>query len=284
MHFFYLDESGCNGRDLSNIEQPIFVLGGIVLRDEGWNKTHSDFLSIIQDYFGGTIPENFEFHTQDLFSPNGTRYFYGHSREKRNELIHLLLDLIITRKHHFLHFAIDKAKLNSYNTETVRYKDYLDLKVPYLVAYDYFITICENYTKNSLGSSARALIIIDEKDIFSQEIERITHFRRFGAPQTKRVKWVAEFSYAVNSSKNTMIQLSDLLLFLTKKYLEIENGYRNNYPVEVKNTFRDFYRKMHSRIISKSLTLENNRNSTTYDTFLTEIFSKPTSRWNSKAY
>jgi hypothetical protein len=284
MHFFYLDESGCNGRDLTNPQQPIFVIGGIVLRDEGWNKTHSDFLFILQKYFGGSLPDNFEFHTQDLFSPNGTGHFDGHTRAKRNELIHSLLDLIITRKHHFLHFAIDKNKLNNFNTETVINKEYYDLKVPYLIAYDYFITICENYTKNSLGSSARALIILDEKDIFSEEIESITYYRRFEAPPTKRVKWISEFSYAVNSEKNTMIQLSDLLLFLTKKYLEIENGYRNNYPIDVKNTFREFYRKVYNRKIYKSLILEGNRNTKTYDTFLKEIFSKPSTRWNSKNY
>lgn len=284
MHFFYLDESGCNGRDLRNPEQPIFVIGGIVLRDEAWNKTHSDFLLIIQNYFDGVIPDNFEFHTQDLFSPNGTGHFAGHTRERRNELIHSLLDLITTRKHQYLHFAIDKSKLNNFNTATVRNKENIDLKVPYLIAYDYFITICESYTRNVLGSSARALIILDEKDIFSNEIESITHYRRFEAPVTKRVKWIAEFSYAVNSRKNTMIQLSDLLLYLTKKYLEIENGYRDAYPPQVKDTFREFYRKIHSRVIYKSLILDGNKNSQTYDAFLTNIFSKPSARWNSKIY
>lgn len=284
MHFFYLDESGCNGRDLTNQEQPIFVIGGIVLRDEAWNKTHTDFLLIIQNYFDGTIPDNFEFHTQDLFSPNGTGHFNGHTREQRNALIHSLLDLIIARKHQFLHFAIDKNNLNGFDTITVRNKDYFDLKVPYLIAYDYFITICENYTRNSLGSSARALIILDEKDLFSDEIESITHYRRFEAPTTKRVKWIAEFSYAVDSKKNTMIQLSDLLLFLTKKYLEIENGYRDIYPSHVKDTFREFYRKIHNRTLYKNLVLEGNRNSQTYDTFLTDIFSKPSARWNSRRY
>lgn len=284
MHFFYLDESGCNGRDLTNTEQPIFVIGGIVLRDEAWNKTHSEFLSIIQNYFGGTIPNNFEFHTQDLFSPNGNGHFAGHTRDKRNALIHSLLDLIIKRKHQFLHFAIDKRKLDSYDTSTVINKDYFDLKVPYLISYDYFITICESYTRNSLGSSARALIILDEKDMFIDEIESTTNYRRFEAPTTKRVKWIAEFSYAVNSKKNTMIQLSDLLLFLTKKYLEIENGYREAYPSQVKDTFREFYRKVHNRTIYKGLIIEGNRNSQSYDQFLTDIFSKPSARWKSRKY
>ncbi|MEI6639470.1 MAG: DUF3800 domain-containing protein [Chlorobium sp.] len=35
MHFYYLDEVGCTGEDLNNPEQPIFVLGGLSIRDEG---------------------------------------------------------------------------------------------------------------------------------------------------------------------------------------------------------------------------------------------------------
>ena len=48
MHFYYIDETGCNGCDLRQVEQPIFVSGGIILRDEGWNKTHIDYQNIIQ--------------------------------------------------------------------------------------------------------------------------------------------------------------------------------------------------------------------------------------------
>ncbi len=38
MHFYYLDEAGCTGEDLNNPEQPIFVLGGLNVRDEGNNQ------------------------------------------------------------------------------------------------------------------------------------------------------------------------------------------------------------------------------------------------------
>jgi hypothetical protein len=39
MHFFYLDETGDTGTDLKNAEQPIFVLGGVTVRDKGWRMT-----------------------------------------------------------------------------------------------------------------------------------------------------------------------------------------------------------------------------------------------------
>ena len=35
MHFFYVDEAGCTGDNLQNADQPIFVIGGVSIRDEG---------------------------------------------------------------------------------------------------------------------------------------------------------------------------------------------------------------------------------------------------------
>ena len=49
MHFYYLDESGCTGRDLQNKEQPIFVLGGLSVRDKGWNVTQEKLAQIIDN-------------------------------------------------------------------------------------------------------------------------------------------------------------------------------------------------------------------------------------------
>ncbi|MGQ1890440.1 DUF3800 domain-containing protein [Thermophagus sp. OGC60D27] len=284
MHFFYIDETGCDGRSLTNRQEPIFVLGGLILRDEGWNKTHIEFEKIITRYFNGTIPDHFEFHTQDLFSPNGSGFFEGHTRENRNRLINQILDLVATRKHQYYYFAVDKAKLNAYETNQVREREYFDLKTPYLIAYDYLITSYEKYTKEKLGKSARAMVIIDEKDAFIEEIEAVTRFRRFNGAVGKRTKWIVEFSFAVDSEKNTMIQISDLLLFLTRKYLEIENGYKETLNSEIKNIFRDFYRKVNARLIYKKVQEESGRNSSYYNDFIKEISSTPSARWNSKTY
>ena len=284
MHFYYIDETGCNGRDLTQEQQPIFVLGGLILRDEGWNKTHIEFQKIISAYFENAVPEHFEFHTQDLFSNNGTGHFQGHSRARRNQLINNILDLVISRKHHYYYFGIDKTKLNAYDTAQVRDRDYVELKTPYLIAYDYLITAYEKYTKEKLGRSARAMVILDEKDTFIREIEAITRFRRFENAIGKRVKWIVEFSFPVDSEKNTMIQISDLLLYLTRKYLEIENGYKDDYSADVKNIFRDFYRKVNARLIYKRIQTETGRNSDYYNNFIQDICSLPTARWNSKTY
>lgn len=284
MHFYYIDETGCNGRDLTQTQQPIFVLGGIILRDEGWNKTHQEFEKIISNYFEGGIPADFELHTQHLFSNTGTGFFSGHSREKRNDLINSLLDLITSRKHHAAYVAIDKAKLNAYDSTTVREREYFDLKTPYLISYDYLISIYEKYTKEKLGRSARALVVLDEKDSLIEEIETITSHRRFNPVKSKRVKWIVEFSHPVDSEKNTMIQLSDLTIFIIRKFLEIESGYKESYSAEIKDIYRAFYAKIHDRLIYKKIVLESGRNSQYYNDFLKGVTALPSVRWKSKSY
>ena len=44
MHFFYMDETGCTGADLSGTEQPIFVIGGIDVTDEQWRDAWPDIV------------------------------------------------------------------------------------------------------------------------------------------------------------------------------------------------------------------------------------------------
>ena len=111
MHFFYLDESGDTGANLADPNQPIFVIGGISVRDEGWNTTQEYLAQIVSDYFGGNIPNSFELHSKELLSPNGDGPFAGHEMQPRCELALRLLGLLTERAHGVHYLAIDKQSL-----------------------------------------------------------------------------------------------------------------------------------------------------------------------------
>jgi hypothetical protein len=97
MHFFYLDETGCTGGDLTNAERPIFVIGGISVTDEGWRTTSDRFLDALENFFGRKLPDRFELHATDLV--NGQGHFAALSRERRHAFAHTLLVAIAERKH-----------------------------------------------------------------------------------------------------------------------------------------------------------------------------------------
>lgn len=284
MHFFYFDESGCNGRDLDNPESPIFVLGCLIVSDEKWNSTNQAFTEAISDYFGD-VPDNFELHAEQLFSPNGDGFFEDHDRARRNNLAIQLLDLLREKSHHTAFFAIDKSRLRDNLPVDLDVREYLDFSAPYLISFDYMLNIAEWYPKARLGASARAMIILDEKDEFRDEIKSIVRTQKYGGPKVRRLTRVVEFSYPISSHSNPMVQLADLICYLIKKYLEIENGYRDYYPPDVKRIYRDFYSRIDDRLIRKIiLQYDTRRIAASYYRFIGEISSRPTSRWKTREY
>ena len=279
MHFYYLDEAGCTGEDLNNNQQPIFVLGGLSVRDEGWNITQDDFASLVSNYFDGTAPAGFELHAEELLSPNGAGPFLNHARERRNQLAKDALSLLNTRRHDVHLFGIDKRKLAK---ECCAVKVNYNSKTPYLLAYDYLLTHINWFVKEKLGRSARGLLIIDTKDQFHQDIETITRFRRFEDTSAHRIKWIVEFSYPVDSKKNTMVQLSDLVVFCTKKFLEVESGYRDDYSDKAKRFFAECYEIIDGRNQKKTLVHRTGRNMEKLNNYLRAVQAKPVGRWKRK--
>jgi len=284
MHFFYIDEAGCNLRDLAHPESPIFVLGGLVVKDKGWNKTHIEYEKIISSYFNGVVPEDFELHSHQLLSPNGEGSFYNHPRERRNKLAHDVLKLMENRGHHYCLLPIEKSLLNRFDIKNIRNKDYLELKTPYLLCYDNMIDIIESFIKNERGQSARAMVIIDEKEAIKTEIEKLTKFRRFHPKASKRIKWISEFSYPIDSKKNPMIQISDLACFIAKKFYGIERNYHERYSSEAKTFYRDTYLLIHDRLIRSGFMKDGGRYSKYYNDFMETIIPKLSNGWKRKLY
>ena len=276
MHFYYLDEAGCTGQDLESQEQPIFLLGGVSVRDEGWDATQERLTEIVSDYFEGTVPADFELHANELLAPNGGGPFAGHDRNRRNELAKSVLRILDERRHDVHVVGVDKAEVRA-NTCDVTLP--FDPKVPFLVAYDYMITYINWFVKERLGQSARGLIILDAKPEFSAEVEAITHNRRFEGPAAHRVKWIAEFSYPVDSRKNPMVQLSDLVVYCSKKFLELEGGYRDEWPDEAKQFYAECYALIDSRIPRKALIQRAGRGMEALNTFLENVRSTPRTQW-----
>lgn len=244
MHFFYLDESGCSGADLVNNarQEPIFVLGGISVRDEGWRTTYAAFQALVTGFFGGTLPSGFELHAAELLSPDGEGPFAGVDRQRRNQLAIDLLGLLAGRGHDVHFLALDKGKMNARALGTEHQA--FDTRVPYLLAYNYLVSYIERVCRERLGKSARGMIITDPKDQFDSDVQRIVHYRRYEAPDTAALKRVVEFSYVIDSHRHPMIQMSDLVIFLVRKFLEVECGYRNSCHPDAKNFFAHCYDKI----------------------------------------
>lgn len=195
LHFCYLDETGCTGADLGTPQQPVFVIGGICVKDQGWRVTTDQIMTACDDFFGGQRPENFELHAHELI--NGAGPFEGRSREERNAFVHTILD-ILDQRSHWVHFVgIDKQKLAQKAQGTEHGK--FDARIPYLLGFNYMVSYLEKFARDYLAHSGRSMIILDTKDMYHEDIDRITHARRFEIPKSRRLTWLVEFSYPVDS-------------------------------------------------------------------------------------
>ena len=276
MHFFYLDESGDTGANLNDANQPVMVLGGISLRDEGWNTTHAAMTALLEGYFGGALPPQFELHAKELLAPQGEGVFAGHPMEQRAALARALLQLLHERKHGTHYFAIHKQRMAG---AQCAYPACYNLAIPYLVAFDYLITYINRQVKERLGRTARGLVIFDRKEQFHSEIEAITHDRRFGGAAAHRVKWIVEFSYSVDSKKNPMIQLSDLAALCVRRFLEIDGGHHDQWTQGAKRFYAEAFALVADRLDKVKLEPRSGRNSEHLNKYLAHISAVPRSRW-----
>jgi hypothetical protein len=279
MHFFYLDESGDSGANLSDEQQPIFVLGGLSVADKKWNNTKERLDAVISRYFDSNVPTGFEVHSHELLSPDGEGFFTSHPIENRLSLVRSLLGLIVELGHQVHFFAIEKSYLVDSECE---YQAVYDLKHPYLLSFDYLITYMNWHVKNNLGKSARGMIVLDEKEEHHKIVETIIQNRRFEGPNTHKVKWIVEFSYPIDSRKNPMIQLSDLVVFCVRKFLEIEKGYKPNTPDVVKNFYAECFDLIDKRVKGRNITERNGKNLNLLNDHLTRCQCKPKKQWRRK--
>lgn len=279
MHFFYLDESGDSGRNLDDFQQPLFVLAGLSVADKKWNNIKDSLDKRVTDYFNNCVTQNFELHSHELLSPQGEGPFAQHPIDERIQLAYDLLKLIDRRGHHIHYLAIDKAKMKE---SECNYEAVFDLANPYLLAFEYLITYMNWHVKNNLGQSARGMIVMDEKDEHDGSVESIIHNHRYDVPKTHKVKWIVEFSYPVDSRRNPMIQLSDLIALCTRRFLEIELGYKNNTPDIAKNFYAKCFDIINCRLKGKKLIERDGRREKQLNEYIASVNAAPSRQWRRK--
>lgn len=279
MHFFYLDESGDTGRNLSDPDQPVLVLAGVCVRDKAWNTTQEKLRKLFQEFFGNSLPSGFEFHAKDALCPAGEGFFVGRSMAERTQLAKNILTLLVDQSHGTFYTALDKAKIRDSELDlTIEYNH----RRAYPLAFDANLSAINQHVKNRLGRSARGMVFFDEKETHHSDVRALMMARRYEVPKVHRIKWVVEYGHPLDSRANPMIQLADLVAYSVRRFLEAEHGYRPNWSDATTRFCAECYEVVDSRLLWKTATHRPEVTHRALGPYLEDALLKPRNGWRSR--
>ncbi|MGE9268511.1 MAG: DUF3800 domain-containing protein [Verrucomicrobiales bacterium] len=217
MHLIYLDESGNSGNNLSDPQQPVFVLGALVVPEERWLSVETDIIEVLCNYFDNGIPLGFEIHATDL--RNGTRHFRGVAASQRVALRNQLLEVANKHQLAFIYRAITKKRYATWLER--QYGAGININ-PHIAAFPLVTQTINRYLK-SLGPNQLGILINDENKEVVGDIERTTRLLR-ADPGKLQLDRIIEKSFFIDSAKSHVLQLSDLCTFHARKLEEVRIG------------------------------------------------------------
>ena len=93
------------------------------------------------------------------------------------------------------------------------------------------------------------------------------------------MKRVVEFSYPVDSKKNAMIQISDLVVYCAKRFIEIESGHRDEWSDEIKQFYATCYGVIDGRVKRKRLVARGGPAFKSLNQHLKRVRAEPKRNW-----
>lgn len=233
MYLMYADESGNTGTDYDNKQQPIFVLAGILVKDDNWHsineKINKEKIKILP------ILENVEIHTNELFNSSKKSIFnqfeWKHNFTTLEKIIDLILDLDISAQF----IAIDKKgfkkSINTYFENTLKIDPYI---YSFGLLYDNVSELL--YKKNNKG-----MIFLDDILTIPSQIHNIYPIL------SKNNCTMIEEAMFIKSQNTNFIQIADVFAFYIEKYFSITNGYKKYSAIKEEHCLH-MYNKLCNKI------------------------------------
>lgn len=219
MQILYADESGSTGTDYDNKEQPIFVLGGVIVDEDKWHKTNDKFNKEKQKIL--PILKEYEIHTNELFNSSKKSVFDQYDWKENLKVLEQLAEVIEKLDIQFTYVAIDKREMKRELNNKFGSRFKID---PYIVSF------CTTYVK--------FMTHLEEKNkkgiIFLDEIINIPELLNYLYPALEMAnKNIVEKAVFVKSKDTNFIQIADMWSFYVNKYIQITEGYKKH--SEIKN-------------------------------------------------
>lgn len=217
MYLVYFDESGNSGTNLTDPQQPVFVLGALVVPESSWQQVEADLEKVLEKHVPSPRATNFEVHAGDL--RQGTGDFKGVAIAKRVGLRDEWLQVAAAHKLRFIYRAITKARYERWMKSAFGQNISVN---PHLAAFPLVAQVINSYLR-SLSTDALGIIISDDNREVVDDIERFLKLLR-ATSGTLRLDRIIEKGFFIDSKKSLLIQLADLCTLHARKDEERKIG------------------------------------------------------------
>ena len=203
MLFAYIDETGNSGVRKSD-DQPIHLLGALVI-DTDHIRVVEDAMDEIAGTFGD--PTTVEFKGYDLYHRAGS--FKGVEVADCIAVAEKLIDLAVQNATTFGYAGVDKRRSNA--------KDH-----PQVIAITFLLERLQPFLRSR---KEQALIVADEyNELGDGLIEEYERFKKTGTSwgyAKVKLANVCDSLHYVKSKHSRLLQLCDVLTYITGKYLQV---------------------------------------------------------------
>lgn len=217
MHLIYIDESGNTGLNLSDPQQPVFVLGALVVPENLWQTIESELEAAIRLHSPSIADSEEEIHGGDL--RQGTGAFKGVPVTQRLNLRDAWLEVAVRHRLPLIYRAIVKK----------RYERWMNAAFgggisvnPHLAAFPLIAQVANNLLRD-LGPDVLGIMISDDNREVVGDIERFQKLLRV-TPGVLHLDRIIEKGFFIDSRKSRLLQLADLCILHARKNEERKIG------------------------------------------------------------
>jgi hypothetical protein len=210
MHLVYLDESGNSGNNLNDLQQPIFVLCGLIVPEREWISLERELEEAALKFWGTNGFMHVEIHMHKL--RGGLDVFSLYSIDQRLEFISDWFK--IAQKHgvKVVYRAIVKKKYQEWLKSSFGSGMQIN---PHIIAFPLLARVVNEYLKNLHGSPLGIFISDENKEVVHDVEKSLKSLRAFeGKIQLTQI---IEKGFFIDSSKSLLLQFCDLCAFAARK-------------------------------------------------------------------
>jgi len=216
MYLVYLDESGQTGLKLDDKNQPVFVLGALIIEESLWLPVEKNISALFEEYFPGK-PTDLEIHTSDIRSGRG--YFRTVPSKQRTAFRDACLKILAENGLKLIYRGISKHHFKLWIEKNLGTGVALN---PHVVAFPLVARVIDDYL-TTLGPTALGILISDENRQVTADIEKSIKLLR-GTEGTLKLNRVIEKGFFIDSKTSRLLQMADLCVFYARKRYEQEHG------------------------------------------------------------